>query len=41
VEEADRILVLDSGVIAESGTHSQLLAIGGLYSQLHRLQFND
>ncbi len=41
VEEADRILVLDSGVIAESGSHSQLLAIGGLYSQLHRLQFND
>jgi ABC-type multidrug transport system fused ATPase/permease subunit len=25
----------------ESGTHAQLLANGGLYSQLHRLQFND
>ncbi len=41
VEEADRIIVLDSGAIAESGTHAQLLARGGLYSQLHRLQFND
>ena len=41
VEEADRIIVLDSGSIAESGTHAQLLATGGLYSQLHRLQFND
>jgi subfamily B ATP-binding cassette protein MsbA len=41
VEEADRIIVLDCGLIAESGTHEQLLAKGGLYSQLHRLQFND
>ena len=41
VEEADRIIVLDSGAIAESGTHAELLANGGLYSQLHRLQFND
>jgi ATP-binding cassette, subfamily B, bacterial MsbA len=41
VEEADRIIVLDSGAIVESGTHAQLLANGGSYSQLHRLQFND
>jgi subfamily B ATP-binding cassette protein MsbA len=41
VEEADRIIVLDSGSIVESGTHAQLLTNGGLYSQLHRLQFND
>jgi subfamily B ATP-binding cassette protein MsbA len=41
VEEADRIIVLDSGSIVESGTHAQLLANDGLYSQLHRLQFND
>jgi subfamily B ATP-binding cassette protein MsbA len=41
VEAADRIIVLDSGIIAESGTHAELLARGGLYSQLHRLQFND
>jgi len=41
VEQADRIIVLDGGAIVESGTHSQLLAHGGLYAQLHRLQFAD
>ena len=40
VEQADRIIVLDAGTIAESGTHVQLLAHGGLYAQLHRLQFS-
>jgi subfamily B ATP-binding cassette protein MsbA len=39
VEQADRIIVLDAGAIVESGTHAQLLAHGGLYAQLHRLQF--
>jgi ATP-binding cassette, subfamily B, bacterial MsbA len=41
VEQADRIIVLDGGAIVESGTHVQLLAHGGLYAQLHRLQFSD
>jgi ATP-binding cassette, subfamily B, bacterial MsbA len=41
VEQADRIIVLDAGRVAESGTHAQLLAHGGLYAQLHRLQFSD
>jgi subfamily B ATP-binding cassette protein MsbA len=41
VEQADRIIVLDAGAIVESGTHAQLLAGGGLYAQLHRLQFSD
>jgi ATP-binding cassette, subfamily B, bacterial MsbA len=40
VEQADCILVLHEGRIAESGTHAELLAAGTLYSQLHRLQFN-
>ena len=41
VEQADRIVVLDQGRIVESGTHSELLAAGGLYAQLSRLQFSD
>lgn len=41
VEQADRIVVLNAGEIVECGTHSQLLAAGGLYSQLHRLQFSE
>src|SRR5215207_2728335 len=36
---ADRILVLDDGRIVQSGTHSELLAQGGLYADLYRTQF--
>lgn len=36
---ADLILVLDRGKIVERGTHEQLLAMGGLYSQLYETQF--
>lgn len=36
VERADRIVVLDRGRIVESGTHTQLLAQGGLYRQLYQ-----
>jgi ATP-binding cassette subfamily B protein len=38
VEAADLILVLDSGRIVERGTHAELLARGGLYAELDRLQ---
>jgi ATP-binding cassette subfamily B protein len=37
--KADKILVLDKGVICEAGNHAQLLALGGLYAQLYKLQF--
>jgi ATP-binding cassette subfamily B protein len=40
VLEADRIIVLENGVIVEEGTHLSLSASGGLYSRLAKLQFD-
>jgi subfamily B ATP-binding cassette protein MsbA len=39
VKKADRILVIDDGVIAEAGTHQELLDSGGLYTTFCRTQF--
>lgn len=36
---ADEILVINNGVIAERGTHSELIALGGVYTQLYETQF--
>ncbi len=38
VREADQILVLESGRIAERGTHASLVSAGGLYAELYRQQ---
>jgi len=39
VRDADQILVVDDGRIVERGTHSGLIATGGLYSELYQTQF--
>jgi subfamily B ATP-binding cassette protein MsbA len=41
VRRADRIAVMEKGVITELGTHEELLALGGTYSRLYNLQFAD
>ena len=37
--QADQIYVIDAGKIVESGTHEELLKLGGLYSNLYNIQF--
>ena len=41
IQEADRVLVLDQGQVAEIGSHEELLAAHGLYATLHSLQFQS
>jgi ABC-type multidrug transport system fused ATPase/permease subunit len=41
IRNVDRIFVLDRGQIVETGTHEELLARGGLYHHLYRLQIHS
>ena len=41
IRHADQILVIDEGKVAESGTHEELVALGGIYARMHRIQSNE
>ncbi|MDB5933303.1 MAG: transporter [Massilia sp.] len=41
VQRADRIIVMEDGRIVETGTHSSLVALGGIYANLAALQFHN
>lgn len=41
VQQADQILVIENGEVAERGTHQELLALDNLYAEIYRLQLAD
>lgn len=41
IQKADKIIVLEKGEIKEEGSHEQLLAMDGYYSQLHKMQYKE
>ena len=41
IRDADLIIVVSGGVVAESGNHDELMARNGIYADLHRTQFED
>jgi subfamily B ATP-binding cassette protein MsbA len=41
IRRANKIIVIEDGSIAETGTHQELLARGGIYARLYEMQFAD
>jgi ABC-type multidrug transport system fused ATPase/permease subunit len=41
ISDADKIVVLKDGVVAEEGTSDELIARGGVYAELHRVQYGE
>jgi ABC-type multidrug transport system fused ATPase/permease subunit len=39
--DADKIIVIKDGVVAEQGSHDELMDLNGAYAELHRIQFKD
>jgi ABC-type multidrug transport system fused ATPase/permease subunit len=40
IRDADSIIVLKNGVVAEQGSHAELMALGGTYAELYNIQFD-
>ena len=40
IRDADQIIVISDGIVAEKGTHEELIALNGIYAELHRTQFD-
>ncbi|WP_457650309.1 ABC transporter ATP-binding protein [Profundibacter sp.] len=41
IQSADKIIVMEKGRVVDQGTHEELLEGGGIYAELHRLQFKE
>ena len=41
IRDADKIIVIKDGVVAEQGRHQELMALNGVYAELHRIQFRE
>jgi subfamily B ATP-binding cassette protein MsbA len=41
IRDADKIIVLTQGVLAEEGSHDELLALNGVYAGLYHAQFDE
>jgi ABC-type multidrug transport system fused ATPase/permease subunit len=41
IRNANKIVVVKDGVVVEQGTHQELLALNGIYAELHRIQYGD
>jgi ABC-type multidrug transport system fused ATPase/permease subunit len=41
ISDADKIVVLKDGVVAEEGTNDELIAWGGVYAELHCVQYGE
>ena len=41
LRNADKIIVLKDGIVVEEGTNDELVALGGVYAELHRIQYEN